>query len=88
MIHDVREMDDLSHVLHELAEKLTEHKDRIHELKTTDAHFARLFDAYHDVVREIHHAEAAGLNITDEHHEELKRKRLQLKDGLCRMLQN
>ncbi|MDH3661674.1 MAG: DUF465 domain-containing protein [Alphaproteobacteria bacterium] len=78
----------MSHVLHELAEELPEHKDRLHELKTTDAHFARLFDAYHDVNREIHHAEAAGLNITDEHHEELKRKRLQLKDGLCRMLQN
>ena len=52
-----------------------------------DAHFARLFDDYHDVNREIHRAEAAGVNITDEHHEELKRRRLRLKDELSTMLQ-
>ncbi|MGI9492544.1 MAG: YdcH family protein [Geminicoccaceae bacterium] len=77
----------MSHVLHELADELPDYKERIHQLKTTDAHFARLFNAYHDVNREIHHAEAAGLNITDDHHEELKRKRLQLKDELFGMLQ-
>ncbi len=75
----------MSHVLHELADELPEHKDRIHELKTTDAHFARLFDDYHDVNREIHGTEAAGLDIADEHHEELKRKRLRLKDELFGM---
>ena len=77
----------MSHVPHELADELPEYKDRIHELKTTDTHFARLFDDYHDVNREIHRAEAAGLNITDHHHEELKRRRLQLKDELFGMLQ-
>lgn len=77
----------MSHVPHELAEELPEYRDQIHTLKTTDAHFARLFDDYHDVNREIHRAEAAGLNITDEHHEELKRRRLQLKDDLYTMLQ-
>ena len=76
----------MSHVLHEFAEELPEHKDRIHELKTTDAHVARLFDAFHGVNREIHRAEAAGLNIADEHHEKLKRKRLRLKDELFGML--
>lgn len=77
----------MSHVLHELAEELPEYKERIHELKINDAHFARLFDDYHDVNREIHRAESAGLNIADDHHEELKRKRLQLKDELFGMLQ-
>ena len=77
----------MSHVPHELADELPEHKDRIHELKMTDTHFARLFDDYHHVNREIHRAEAAGLNIADDHHEELKRKRLQLKDELFGMLQ-
>ena len=77
----------MSHVLHELADELPEYKERIHELKISDAHFARLFDTYHDINREIHHAESAGLNITDDHHEELKRKRLQLKDELFGMLQ-
>lgn len=77
----------MSHVPHELADELPQFKNRIHELKTSDAHFARLFDNYHDVNREIHRAEAAGLNIADEHHEELKRRRLNLKDELFKMLQ-
>lgn len=77
----------MSHVPHELADELPEHRERIHELKTSDAHFARLFDSYHDVNREIHRAESAGLNIADDHHEELKRRRLQLKDELFGMLQ-
>ena len=77
----------MSHVPHELAEELPEHKQRIHELKISDAHFARLFDDYHEVNREIHRAESASLNISDEHHEELKRKRLHLKDELYLMLQ-
>lgn len=76
----------MSHVPHELVEELPEYKERIHELKTNDAHFSRLFDDYHDVNREIHRAEAAGLNITDDHHEELKRKRLHLKDQLSTIL--
>ncbi len=54
----------MSHVPHELADEFPQHKDGIHQLKTTDTHFARLFDHYHDVNREIHRAEAAGLNIT------------------------
>ena len=77
----------MTHVPHELAAELPEYKERIHTLKTKDAHFARLFDDYHDVNREIHRAEAAGINISDEHHEELKRKRLHLKDELFEMLQ-
>ena len=78
----------MSHVPHELADEMPEYKDRIHELKINNAHFARLFDDYHDVNREIHRAEAAGLNITDVHYEELKRKRLVLKDELFGMLQS
>ncbi|MEM9443466.1 MAG: YdcH family protein [Pseudomonadota bacterium] len=77
----------MSHVPHELADELPEYKERIHELKTSNAHFARLFDEYHELNREIHRAEAAGVNISDEHHEELKRMRLLLKDEMFAMLQ-
>ena len=76
----------MSHVPHELAEEFPEYKERIHELKMADGHFLRLFDDYHAVNREIHRAEAAGLNITDEHYEELKRKRMVLKDEIYAML--
>lgn len=77
----------MSNVPHELAAEFPEHKERIHDLKTSDGHFSRLFDEYHVVNREVHRAEAAGLNITDEHYEELKRKRMALKDELYAMLQ-
>lgn len=76
----------MSHVPHELAEEFPEYKERIHELKMSNAHFLRLFDTYHEVNREIHRAEAAGLNITDEHYEDLKKMRMALKDDLFAML--
>ena len=76
----------MSHVPHELAAEFPELKDRIHELKTSDAHFSRLFDEYHDVNREVHRAEAAGLNISDDHYEDLKNKRMGLKDELYAIL--
>ena len=77
----------MTHVPHELADELPDYKERIHELKTSDQHFARLFDDYHQVNREIHRVESASVNVADEHHEELKRKRLNLKDELFSMLQ-
>ena len=76
----------MSHVPHELAEEFPELKQQIHDKKTTDAHFARLFDEYHTLNREIHRIEAAGLNTSDEIYEGLKHQRLGLKDELYRML--
>jgi len=76
----------MSNVPHELPAEFPEHKERIHELKMSDGHFSRLFDEYHVVNRDVHRAEAAGLNISDEHYEELKRKRMKLKDELYAML--
>lgn len=76
----------MSHVPHELADEFPDLTDRIHELKTTNAHFQRLFDEYHEINREVHRAEASGLNITDEHYEELKKKRMALKDEIYAML--
>ncbi|MEZ5842567.1 MAG: DUF465 domain-containing protein [Hyphomicrobiaceae bacterium] len=77
----------MSHVPHELAAEFPELKDRIHELKTGNAHFARLFDEYHDINREIHRIEAAGINTDDATYEDLKLKRLKLKDELYMLLQ-
>ena len=77
----------MSHVPHELAAEFPELKERIHDLKISDGHFARLFDAYHVINRDVHRAEAAGVNITDEHFEELKKQRMKLKDELYAMLQ-
>ncbi|MFN3868444.1 MAG: YdcH family protein [Hyphomicrobiaceae bacterium] len=76
----------MSHVPHELADEFPELKQRIHDLKISDAHFARLFDEYHALNREVHRVEAAGVNTSDEEYENLKRVRLRLKDELYEML--
>jgi len=76
----------MSHVPHEIAEEFPELKTRIHDLKVSDNHFARLFDEYHTVNREVHRIEAAGIDTSDEAFEDLKKKRLHLKDELYRML--
>ena len=46
----------MSHVPHELAEEFPQHAQRMHDLKQTDGHFARLFDDYHRVNRAVHRA--------------------------------
>lgn len=77
----------MSHVPHQLVEEFPEYKETIHRLKIVDNHFSRFFSEYHHVNREIHRAEANGVNISDEHYEELKKTRLSLKDYLLKMLQ-
>ncbi len=76
----------MSHVPHELADEFPDLKQQIHALKLADHHFARLADAYHQLNREIHRVEAAGVNVGDEAFEDLKKKRLTLKDELFSIL--
>ncbi|RMG58723.1 MAG: GTP-binding protein, partial [Gammaproteobacteria bacterium] len=38
---------------HDLHHELPEYADRIHQLKTHDTHFRRLFEEYDDVVKEL-----------------------------------
>lgn len=76
----------MSHVPHELAEQFPELKDKIHDLKLSNAHFARLSDAYHQLNREIHRVEANGINVDDTAFEDLKKKRLAMLDEIARML--
>ena len=67
---------------HDLHHEFPEYYDRIHELKTNNSHFARLFEEYHDLNREILRIEEGVENTTDEYLEELKKKRLLFKDKL------
>lgn len=76
----------MSHVPHELADEFPEFKDKIHALKTGDRHFAKLSDEYHQLNREIHRVEAAGVNVGDEAFENLKKNRLKLKDEIFKIL--
>ena len=72
---------------HDLAHEFPEYKDKIHALKTGNHHFAKLFDEYHQVNREVLRIEQEVEPVTDEYAEEMKKKRLLLKDQLFAMLQ-
>jgi len=71
---------------HDLVHELPEFRDQIHELKTANSHFAKLFDEYHEVDHEIRRIEQEIETPSDEYTEGLKKKRLQLKDELLGML--
>lgn len=76
----------MSHTPHELHEEFPEHADRIHKLKETDAHFAKLAEEYHEINRAVHRAET-NVEPTDQFAEEdMRKKRMALKDELYRIL--
>ena len=72
---------------HSLVLEFPEHRDNIHNLKVNDDHFAKLFDEYHDVDKEIHRLETEDQPVSDAYIEGLKKKRLNLKDDLYSRLQ-
>lgn len=71
---------------HDLHHEFPEYRDAIHALKTGNHHFARLFDEYHRVNRDIRRIEENGEPVTDLVLEEMKKQRLRLKDELHAML--
>lgn len=76
----------MSHTPHELAEEFPNYVEKMHKLKLEDAHFAKLFDAYHDVNRAVHRAET-DLEPTDDAHETaLRKERTRLKDEIYAVL--
>ena len=76
----------MSHTPHELAEDFPEHADRIHELKVSDPHFARLFDAYHEINRALHRAETFVEPLAGLAEASMRKARIRLKDDICSML--
>lgn len=71
---------------HDLVHEFPEYKDRIHALKTGNHHFAKLFEEYHEVNREVLRIEQEIEPVSDEYAEGMKKKRLLLKDQLYAML--
>ena len=60
--------------------------ERIHALKVSDAHFARLLDEYDSVNDEVAGAESRQTPMSDEAEQALRKKRAHLKDEIARML--
>lgn len=76
----------MSHTPHELIDDFPEKADAIHALKVSDAHFAKLADAYHDINRAVHRAETGVEPISDQAEQQMRRKRMVLKDEIAGML--
>ncbi|MBL8670202.1 MAG: DUF465 domain-containing protein [Alphaproteobacteria bacterium] len=76
----------MSHTPHELHDEFPDQAGSIHALKTTNRHFERLAEEYHAVNREIHRIEAGLVGVDGYHAEELKKRRLKLKDEIAGML--
>jgi uncharacterized protein YdcH (DUF465 family) len=71
---------------HDLVHELPEYRERIHTLKLDNAHFAKLFDEYHVVTKEVENLENSGVPVSDVIFEGQKKKRAQLKDQLYAMM--
>ncbi len=76
----------MSNTPHELHEEFPEHAAKMTALKESDAHFAKLFEEYHEVNRQVHRAETRVEPMDQFHEEELRKRRAALKDELYRML--
>jgi len=76
----------MSNTPHELAEEFPAEVAKMHALKAADAHFARLFDEYHEVNGAIHRAETNVEPLAEEYETELRKKRLALKDEIAAKL--
>lgn len=76
----------MSHTPHELPEEFPEHAEKMIALKTSDAHFAKLYNEYHEVNEQVHRAED-NIAPTDQfNEEEMRKKRAALKDEIYRIL--
>ena len=73
---------------HSLPDEFPEFRDRIHELKLHNRQFAELYRQYQDVDKEIYRIEEQIETPSDHYTEELKKKRVLLKDQLYAMLRN
>ena len=76
----------MSHTPHELAEEFPQFADRISELKQTNAHFAKLAQAYHTVNRQVHRAEALVEPMEELAETNLRKLRAALKDEIWSLL--
>lgn len=67
---------------HDLVHELPEYREQILTLQARDEEFCRLLKTYDDLDSEIQEAELVGTPIHDNHFEDLKKRRLALKDAL------
>lgn len=78
----------MSHTPHELAEEFPELVEQMSELKTSDAHFAKMFDEYHELNRKVHRAETNVEPREELSEVDLRKRRGALKDEIYAYLKS
>jgi hypothetical protein len=71
---------------HDLAHEFPDQLEKMHALKTTDLHFAKLFEAYDENNHAIKKYELGGAVISDDALELMKKQRLRTKDEIYQRL--
>lgn len=71
---------------HDLLHEFPDLENKIANLRTANAEFARLMDDYDGLDAQVRDIEELGTPVADETIEELKKQRLHLKDSLYIML--
>ncbi len=67
---------------------LHEYRDEIHELKSANAHFAKIFEKHNELDQKIDDAVSNRTILTDQEIEILKKEKLLLKDEALKIILN
>ena len=71
---------------HELHHEFPEFLDVMQALRNSDSHFSQMFDEYHALTNEVEHLEEEDVPVDDFTIEDMKKKRVKLKDTMYKML--
>ena len=71
---------------HDLMHEFPEFKEKIREMRQNDAAFAQIMDDYDQLDAQIRDLEELGSPVADETIEDLKKRRVALKDKLYALL--
>lgn len=63
-----------------------EFRDSIQQLREDDPHFAKLFEDHEELDKQISRLELDPVNLINEDIEQLKRKKLKIKDEMYKLL--
>jgi uncharacterized protein YdcH (DUF465 family) len=78
----------MSNAPNDLAQDFPDKADRIRDLKLSNNHFARLYDEYNELNRTIHRVETRVEPTSEDVEEDLKRRRVRLKDEILAMIED
>ncbi len=71
---------------HDLLHEFPDFQEKIHEMKISNSHFRKLFDAYHELEQEIHRINTNNEVTGEEYAHKLKAKLLYTKDEIFMLL--